>query len=103
MNRSDFPPSGMPVDIDGAGDWTVAGWVNPYSEAQWEKIKTWFKGRRIFGLHVLRISDAANTDRSKRDPAAVAQFLLGIPIGIGIVLMFAVLVTACILPWVMRH
>ena len=101
-NRNDFPLDGtMPTD-DGAGDWTIAGWVNPYSSREWRKIKEWLHSRHMLGLRVMYVSDAPNPDRSRRDRAAIAQFLLGIPIGIGIVLMFAVLVTACILPWVMR-
>lgn len=98
-----FPPAGMPEDVDGTGDWTVAGWEHPYSPEEWEGIKnTLFRHRHTFGLRTAYVSDKANADRSRRDPAAVSQFILGIPVGIGIVLMFLVLIAACIAPWVMR-
>lgn len=35
--------SGPNVDVDGAGDWTVAGLHTAYSDRQWGEVKRTFK------------------------------------------------------------
>ena len=99
------------MDTDGAGDytgsnpgsgveWTVAGPVNHYSDAQWSEIKRTYK-RRIWGIRVYSISDDEADDPPKhfvgKDPANVIVRDVGWSLILTVMLALTVLVLVLVI------
>lgn len=91
----------MRYEDDGTG--SLAPDVSPYTVQEWETVKTTLLRRRhSLGIHTVYVSDAPNPVRTTDKTTKFLNVVLGYPVTAGIVLMFAALITACILPWVMK-
>jgi hypothetical protein len=71
------PVRGMPYDVDGAGEWTVAGIHMEYTPKEWAALKNGpLRHRWKWLFHVMRVSDGKDA-RQRPDPVAIGQYIAG--------------------------